>query len=99
MFIVITIYSDCSCLVKPYFIALILYCLIALCLLYMHFKFSAYNDRIVLLFLGNTCSYGSRASQILKLSVSEFSSIVPNSHVKSRVCLRVLSQNSQRERL
>ena len=29
------------------------YCLIALCLLHMHFKISAYNDRLVLLFLGN----------------------------------------------
>ena len=65
----------------------------------MHFKFSAYNDRIVLLFLGNTCLYGSRASQILELGVSEFCSTIPNSHVKSKVCLRVLSRNSQKERL
>ena len=65
----------------------------------MHFKFSAYNDRIVLLFTGNTCPYDSRASQILELSVSDFGSTVPNSHVKSRVCFRVLSRNSQRGRL
>ena len=45
---------------------------------------------------GDTCSYGSRATQILELSVSEFCSTVPNSHVKSRVCFRVLSWNSQR---
>ena len=95
----VTIYSDCSFLVKPYFIALFFFCLIALCLLHMHFKFSAYNDRIVLLFSGNTCPYGLRASQILKLGVSEFCSTVPNSHVKSRVCLRVLLRNSQRGRL
>ena len=50
IFIVITIYNDCSCLVKPYFTALILYCLITLCLLYMHFKISAYNDHLVLFF-------------------------------------------------
>ena len=43
--------------------------------------------------LGDTCSYDSRASQILELGVSEFCSTVPNSHVKSRVCLRVLSLN------
>ena len=49
--------------------------------------------------LGDTCSYDSRASQILKLGVSEFCSTVPNSHVKSRVCFRVLSWNSQRGRL
>ena len=64
-----------------------------------HFKFSSYNDCIVLLFSGNTCSYGSRASQILELSVSEFCSIVLNSHVKSKVCFRILSRNSQRGRL
>ena len=53
----------------------------------MHLKFFAYNNRIMLLFSGNTCSYGSRASQILELGVSEFCSTIPNSHVKSRVCL------------
>ena len=65
----------------------------------MHFKFSAYNDCIMLLFLGNTCLDGSRASQILELGVSEFCSTVLNSHVKFRVCFRVLSRNSQRGRL
>ena len=62
----------------------------------MHFKFSAYNDRIMLLFSGITCSYGSKASQILELGVSEFCSTILNSHVKSRVCFRVLSRNNQR---
>ena len=47
----------------------------------------------------DNCSYDSRASQSLKLGVSEFCSTVPNSHVKSRVCFRVLSWNSQRGRL
>ena len=48
---------------------------------------------------GDTWSYDSRAIQILELGMSEFCSIVPNSHVKSRVCFRVLSQDSQRGRL
>ena len=48
---------------------------------------------------GDSCSYDSRASQFLELGVSELCSIVPNSHVKSRVCFRVLSQNSQKGRL
>ena len=48
---------------------------------------------------GDSCSYVSRATQILELDVSEFCSTVPNSHVKSRICFRVLSQNSQRVRL
>ena len=38
----------------------------------MHFNISAYNDRLVLLFSGKTCSYDSRASQCLELGVSEF---------------------------
>ena len=65
----------------------------------MHFKFFAYNNRIVLLFSGNACPYDSRASQILELSVSEFCSTIPDSHVKFKVCFRVLSRNSQRGRL
>ena len=44
----------------------------------MHFKIFAYNDHLVLLFLGNTCSYGSRASQFLELGVSEFWQLFPN---------------------
>ena len=48
---------------------------------------------------GDSCSYDSRAYQILEFGVSEFCSTVPNSHVKSRVCFRVLSRNSQRGRL
>ena len=43
---------------------------------------------------GDSCSYDSRDSQFLELGVSELCSTVPNSHVKSRVCFRVLSQNS-----
>ena len=31
---------------------------------------------------GDTCSYGSKAIQILELGVSEFCSTVPNSHVQ-----------------
>ena len=48
---------------------------------------------------GDSCSYDSRAYQILEFGVSEFCSTVPNSHIKSRVCFRILSRNSQRGRL
>ena len=48
---------------------------------------------------GDSCSYDSRASQFLELGVSELYSTVSNSHVKSRICFRVLSWNSQRGRL
>ena len=47
----------------------------------------------------DSCSYVSRAYQILELGASEFCSTVPNSHFKSKVCFRILSRNSQRERL
>ena len=43
----------------------------------MHFKISAYNGSLVLLFSGNTCSYGSRASKFLELDVSEFWQLFP----------------------
>ena len=84
----ITIYNDCSCLVKPYFTALILYCLITLCLLYMHFKISAYNDHLVLFFKEKTCSYGLRASQFLELSVSEFWQLFPTHMLSLESVLR-----------
>ena len=47
----------------------------------------------------DSCLYDSRVSQFLELGVSELCSTVPNLHVKSRVCFRVLSRNSQKGRL
>ena len=99
MSIVVTIYSDCSFLVKLSFIALIYsawsHCTCSICII------SFLHIMIILCccFSGDTCSYGSRATQILELGVSEFCSTLLNSHVKSRVCFRVLSRNSQRGRL
>ena len=49
--------------------------------------------------LGDSCSYVSKATQILELGVSEFCSTIPNSHVTSRVCFRVLSENRYRGRM
>ena len=54
-----------------------LYYLIALCLSYMYFKISAYNDHLVLFFSGKTCSCGSRTSRVLELGVSEFWQLFP----------------------
>ena len=99
MSIVVTIYSDCFFLVKPCFIVLIYsawsHCASSICIT------SCLHTMIILrcCFLRDTCSYGLRASQILELGASEFCSTVLNSHVKSRVCFRVLSRNSQRGRL
>ena len=56
MSIVVTIYSNFSFLVKPCFIALFhhawSHCACSICITsFMHYKFSAYNDHIVLLFV------------------------------------------------
>ena len=55
MIIVVTIYNDCLFFGQALLYCFNLYCLIALCLFHMHFKVSAYNDRIMLLFSENTC--------------------------------------------
>ena len=99
MSIVVTIYSDYSFLVKPYFIASFhfawLHCACSICITsFLHTMIILYCC-----FLGDTCSYSLRASQILELGVSEFCLTILNSHVKSRVCFRVLSRNSQKGRL
>ena len=63
------------------------------------YAFHAFLHTIIMVYCcvsGDSCSYDSRASQFLELVVNELCSIVPNSHVKSRVCFRVLSRNSQR---
>ena len=66
------------------------------------YAFHAFLHTMIMMYccvLGDSCSYDSRVSQFLELGVSEFCSIVPSSHVKSRVYFRVLSRNSQRGRL
>ena len=97
--IVVTIYSDCSFLVKPCFVALFHYawshCACSICITsFLHTMIILYCC-----FSRDTCSYGLRATQILELGVSEFCSTIPNSHVNSRVCFKVLSRNSQMGRL
>ena len=66
------------------------------------YAFNAFLHTMIMVYCcvsGDSCSYDSRASQFLEFGVSELYSTVPNSHVKSRVYFRVLSRNSQRERL
>ena len=66
------------------------------------YAFHAFLHTMIMVYCcvsGDSCSYDSRASQFLELGVSELCSTVPNSYVKSRVCFRVLSRNSQRGRL
>ena len=66
------------------------------------YAFHAFLHTMIMVYCcvsGDSCPYDSIASQFLELGVSELCSIVPNSHVKSRVCFRILSWNSQRGRL
>ena len=66
------------------------------------YAFHAFLHTMIMLYCcvsGDSCSCDSSVSQFLELGVSEFCSTVPNSLVKSRVCFRVLSWNSQRGRL
>ena len=58
------------------------------------YAFHAFLHTMIMVYCfvsGVSYSYDSRASQFLELGVSEFCSTIPNSHVKSRVCFRVLS--------
>ena len=88
-----------TCMVKPWFITLFHFawshCACFVCI-------TSFLHTIIILCCcvsGDTCSYGSRASKILDLGVSNFCSTVPNAHVKSIVCFRVLSRNSQKGKL
>ena len=61
------------------------------------YAFHAFLHTMIMVYCcvsGDSCSHDSRASQFLELGVNELCSTVSNSHVKSRVCFRVLSQNS-----
>ena len=88
-----------ACLVKPWFIShSILFDRIVLA----SYALQVFLYTMIILCYcvsEDSCSYDSRAYRILELGVSEFCSTVPNSHVKSRVCFRVLSRNNQRGRL
>ena len=95
----ITTFSDCLfdqamvCFLTP---SLLDHFILAL------YAFHAFIHTMIIVYCcvsGDSCSYDSRASQSLELGVSKLCSTVPNSHVKSRVCFRVLSRNSQRGRL
>ena len=60
------------------------------------YAFHAFLHTMIMVYCcvsGDLCSYDSRASQFLELGVNELCSTVLNSHVKSRVCFRVLSKN------
>ena len=88
-----------SCLVKPWFISHSILLDRIVLALYALQVFLHTVIKLCCCVSGVTCSYDSRAYQILELGVSEFCSTVPNSHIMSRVCFTVLSRNSQRGRL
>ena len=88
-----------ACLVKPWFI---LNSILLDRIVLASYALQVFLHTMIILCCcvsGDSCSYVSRVTQILELGMSEFCSTVPNSHVKSRVCFRVLSRNSQRGRL
>ena len=87
-----------ACLIKPWFVSSSLLDHI----MPASYAFHAFLHTMIIVYCcvsGDSCSYDSRLSQFLELGVSELCLTVPNSHVKSRVCFRVLSRNSQRGRL
>ena len=98
MIIVITIYSDCSCLVKPCFIAIVIiawsHCAYSICisryLLTMIILCYCFQENLSIWFESFTISR-VRCEWVLVT--------VPNSYFKSRVYFRVLLWNSQRGRL
>ena len=90
-----------ACLIKPWFFIYIYISLLDHFIL-ASYAFHAFLHTMIMVYCfvsRDSCSYDSRASQILELGMSKLCSTVPNSHVKSRVCFRVLSWNSQRGRL
>ena len=99
MSIVITTYSDCLfnqamvCFLTPSLLDHIVL---------DSYAFHVFLHTMIMVYCcvsGDSCSYDSRASQFLELGVSELCLTVPNSHVKSRVCFRILSWSNQRGRL
>ena len=95
MIIKATIYSDCSCLVKPCFIVIFIiawsHCASSICisrfLLTMNFLCYCFQENLSRWFKSFTESR-VRCEWVL--------ATVPRSHFKFKVCFRVLSRNSQR---
>ena len=95
MIIVITIYSDCSCLVNP--------CLIVILFIaWSHCTCSICISRFLLTMIVLCYCFQENLSVWFK-SFTEFRvrcewvfATIPNLHFKSKVCFRILSRNSQR---
>ena len=98
MIIVITIYSDCSCLVKPCFIAIVIiawsHCAYSICI-------SRYLLTMIILCycFQENLSIWFKSFSVSRVRCEWVLVTILNSHFKSRVCFRVLLQNSQRWRL
>ena len=95
MIIVITIYSDCSCLVKPCFIAIVI-------IAWSHYACSICISRFMLAMIILCYCFLSiwfKSFTTSRVRCEWVLLTVPNSHFKSKVCFRVLSRNSQKGRL
>ena len=98
MIIVITVYNDCSCLVKSCFIAIVLiawlYCACSICI-------SRFLLTMIILcyYFQENLSVWFKSFTFSRVKCEWVLVTVPNSHFKSRVYFRVFSRNSQRRRL
>ena len=98
MIIVVTIYSDCSCLVKPCLIVMFFFA-------WSHCACSIWISRFLLTMIILCYCFQENLSVWFK-SFTEYKvrcdwvlATIPNSHFKSGVYFRVLSQNSHKGRL
>ena len=102
MFIVVTIYSDCSCMVKLCFIIIFIlawsYCASSICILSFSLTMNLMSAFCDIVFRRDLFVW-FKSFIDLELGVSEFWQLFPTHIFKSRVCFRVLSHNSQRGRL
>ena len=102
MFIVVTIYSDCSFMVKLCFIIIFIlawsYCASSICILSFSLTMNLMSAFCDIVFRRDLFVW-FKSFIDLELGVSEFWQLFPTHIFKSRVCFRVLSHNSQRGRL
>ena len=101
MFIVVTIYSYCSCMVKLYFIIIFIlawsYCACFVCILSFPLTMNLMSVFCNIVF--RRLIFRVQELQESRIRCKWVLATIPNSHFKSRVCFRVLSRNSQRGRL
>ena len=101
MFIVVTIYSDCSCIVKLCIIVIFIlawsYCACFICFLSFPLTMNLMSAFCDIVFRRPV--HMVQEIHRSRIRCSEFWQLFPTHIFKSRVSFRVLSRNSQREKL